>query len=184
MSSSHLWVCPWTWHTNTIVSHPTLYICCDTSLKLVPPDHVSQFSGYDMAHPQFVHTHCKMEGGGEDRESVWEERGGKTHYSDGGGESVSCPIFSVHFLPTAAHTCLHVCAYVYARASHACMSDMWPAAAASILTLWESWCRKCWGKSRENNGSKVEKQLHSKLNCCAAAFTVEIVSSLKPLFTK
>lgn len=111
----------------------------------IPPDHVSQCSGCDMAHPQLAHTHfCRGRGkmgGTEGRKEGAREGGRRRHYSagaggrggwvGGGGDYYSLPYPSSTHPPTAAHTCLHVCvcaggsAYASAQAlahAHVCQA--------------------------------------------------------------
>lgn len=137
----------------------------------IPPDHVSQCSGCDMAHPQHAHTHFGKKGRG--RGDVWGKGGGGiTRYEDGGGDWVSCPIFSALFLPLQLMYA-RVCAYVLTRAYSTCMTGMWPAAvglhfktftkpmeAAKQRAWWEqSWEKKinqkppCLGSSKGSRTS-------------------------------
>lgn len=124
----------------------------------IPTDHVSQCSGCDMAHPQLAHTHFGKKGRG--RGERMREGGGITRYEDGGGDWVSCPIFSALFLPLQL-ICPHVCAYVLQRAYSTCMTGMWSAAVASILKRSQNPWRQ---QTREHYGSKVEKKDKSKTN--------------------
>lgn len=153
----------------------------------IPPDHVSECSGCDMAHPQLAHTHFCEGGRGGRREwgrggSVRGREGGKgrcnTHYSVGGGDSSVLPhllhSLSPHFLPLQliyVCMCVHLCVCMRAAGAHACVSDMWPAATASILTLWESQCgkrrerRESWGESWETN-SKLNSKVTLYFTAC------------------
>lgn len=94
----------------------------------IPPDHVSQCSGCDMAHPQLAHTHFGKKGRG--RGERMREGGGITRYEDGGGDWVSCPIFSALFLPLQliyARMCVHMCSHgLTAHAWQACDQQPWP----------------------------------------------------------
>lgn len=85
----------------------------------IPPDHVSQCSGCDMAHPQLAHTHFGKKGRG--RGERMREGGGITRYEDGGGDWVSCPIFSALFLPLQlihARVCVCICAHTGLQHMH------------------------------------------------------------------
>lgn len=135
-----IWVSPSNCHTQTVFSRRlppsiTLYNCWDPSLRAhthIPPDHVSECSGCDMAHPQLAHTHFCEGGRGGRRE--WgrggsmrgrEGRGGVTHITAlGEGTPPSCPIFFTPFLLTSSHcssymsACVCICACVCARPEH------------------------------------------------------------------
>lgn len=99
-------------------------------------------------HTPSLHTPTSPSRGREGR--ALREGGGRTHYGDGGGDWMSCPIFSAFFPPPQhIHAC--VCAYVCTRLYRTCTSTMWPAM-ASILLFYKS--RK---RSREHYWCKVEQ---------------------------
>lgn len=91
----------------------------------IPPDHVSQCSGCDMAHPPSSHTPTSAGGGGGGRRKgacVGGVREGRRHYGDGGGDcSLSYPLptpppSSSSSLPHHRSTYMPTCVCVCVRA--------------------------------------------------------------------